>query len=746
MKWFVHLRIALIAALLSAYFSVPALGQQAETGAKPQAKTLVSNGQDVAVPDLRPLVGKRENEMRAVVLRFDEDRGSLNRFYTISLSPVRQARMRLFYDDWLKALSTLDSTTLNSDARSEYDGLRERIQKDLSLLDEDARANAEVAPFVPFASTILSLDDRRRRIETMDPAKAAGTLTGLAVQIAQARNTQGILREKAVSDRAATTVDTLRSVLKNWFGFYNDYDPLFTWWIAQPYREADKRLQDCAAFLREPLPSNGSSAGSSISSSSSVNPAEVQPIPPYQSGKEPEIPDLKELMSSPHSEMSGVVQRYESERGGRGGRGSARSREFFTGWLAALEQLDFDSFGRDAKIDYILLRNRIEYERHRLDLPSQIDRPLVRDASGIAGRPIGREGLLVELAGEMVPYAPEELIAIAEKEMAWCETELKKASRKMGFGDDWKRAVEKTKELHVEPGKQPYLIRDLAREAIDFIEKRNLVTVPEIARESWRMIMMTPERQLVNPFFTGGETISVSYPTSTMSQEAKLQSMRGNNIHFARATVFHELIPGHHLQGFMAARYNTHRRLFQTPFWGEGWALYWELLLWDMNFPKTPENRIGMLFWRMHRCARIIFSLSFHLGKMTPQQCVDFLVDRVGHERENAAAEVRRSFNGSYTPLYQAAYLLGGIQLRSLHKELVETGKMSNRTFHDAILKGNSMPIEMVRVSLTNQPLTRDYAANWKFYSSVPGATASQRTSAGGRRMNSQADPTAHIP
>ena len=186
---------------------------------------------------------------------------------------------------------------------------------------------------------------------------------------------------------------------------------------------------------------------------------------------------------------------------------------------------------------------------------------------------------------------------------------------------------------------------------------------------------MSPERQFVNPFFTGGETISVSYPSNIMSEEQKLMSMRGNNIHFSRATVFHELIPGHELQGFMAARYRTHRRLFTTPLLGEGWSLYWELLLWDMNFAKSPENRIGMLFWRMHRCARIIFSLSFHLEKMTPKECIDFLVDRVGHERENAIGEVRRSFNGGYGPLYQAAYLLGGIQLHVLHHELVDSGE-----------------------------------------------------------------------
>ncbi len=109
----------------------------------------------------------------------------------------------------------------------------------------------------------------------------------------------------------------------------------------------------------------------------------------------------------------------------------------------------------------------------------------------------------------------------------------------------------------------------------------------------------------MNPFFTGGETISVSFPTNTMSHEAKMMSMRGNNIHFSRATVHHELIPGHHLQGYMSSRYKTYRQLFSTPFYLEGWGLYSELLLWDKGFAKSPENRVGMLFWRMHRWAEL---------------------------------------------------------------------------------------------------------------------------------------------
>jgi uncharacterized protein (DUF885 family) len=117
----------------------------------------------------------------------------------------------------------------------------------------------------------------------------------------------------------------------------------------------------------------------------------------------------------------------------------------------------------------------------------------------------------------------------------------------------------------------------------------------------------------------------------------------------------------------------------------------------------------------MHRAARIIFSLSFHLGIMSPQEAIDFLVERVGHERANARAEVRRSFNGSYSPLYQAAYMLGGLQLMALREELVDSGRMTDRAFHDAVLQGGIMPIELVRARLRGDLLPRDFQASWRF-------------------------------
>jgi uncharacterized protein (DUF885 family) len=567
------------------------------------------------------------SEMRAAIERYTVDRGSLMRSYPVVMSPNRRTRLKKFYEENLNSLKSLDFDAMSQDGKIDYLLFKNHLEYELRQSDIQDKQLAEIQPLLPFADTIVELEENRRRMEPINSAKIAATLTDLRKKIDERRRTVESLQvKKSVANRAVIAMNALRTNLRSWYTFYNGYDPMFTWWNEEPYRSLEQALTSYTTFVSEKL------VGIKV-----------------------------EASQTPAAPTRGPGAGQASQRQGSG---VARAG----------------------------------------------------DTSDIVGDPIGREALISELRSEMIPYTPEEIIAIGEKEMAWCENEMKKASRELGYGDDWHKALEHVKNLYVDPGKQPEMIRDLALEAIKFVEDNNLVTVPELARESWRMEMMTPERQLVSPFFLGGEVIQVSFPTNTMAHEQKMMSMRGNNIHFSRATVHHELIPGHHLQGFMSARYKPYRFVFGTPFWSEGNALYWELLLWDLNFARTPENRIGMLFWRMHRCARIIFSLSFHLEKMTPQECIDLLVNKVGHERDNATAEVRRSFDGSYGPLYQIAYLIGGLQQYAMHKELVKTGKMTNREYNDALLKENRIPIEMLRAAITNQKLTRDFVTNWRFY------------------------------
>jgi uncharacterized protein (DUF885 family) len=344
-----------------------------------------------------------------------------------------------------------------------------------------------------------------------------------------------------------------------------------------------------------------------------------------------------------------------------------------------------------------------------------------KDEDPLVGDPIGAQALADGLAAESIPYTAEELIAIGQQEYDYCEGEMRKAAREMGCGDDWKAALAKVKADYVPPGQQNDLVAELGREAVKFVTENDLVTVPPLCDETWRLTMSSPEVQKTLPFAAyGGQNMMVAYATEEMKNEDKLMSMRNNNRHFTRIVVPHELIPGHHLQGFVAERNRTYRSLFRTPFLIEGWALYWELKLYDLGYGKTPEDRIGMLFWRMHRCARIIVSLKFHLGQMTPKEMVDFLVDRVGHERSGATGEVRRFIGGGYSPLYQCGYMIGGIQLRALHHDLVDSKKMTEREFNDTVLTYNAIPIEMIRAGMENTSLAREQPASWEFYGPHP--------------------------
>lgn len=573
-----------------------------------------ASGQTSAsTPRLEELAAFQESSLAQVVEQFSADLGALERRWgDIPYSAARQERMRDFLAGWAKELDALRVAPDDVEGSIDHVLLSSEVRYRQELLAREGRLVAEVLPLIPFADEIVALLDIRHSRREVDGQEIAGHLAGLAGAVEEAdravrsgaagggagRGGAGQPTPTPITGlRAVRLLDSYRSALRNWYGHYEGYDPLFTWWARQPFEQVDGALGRYLMTLRERI----------------------------------------------------------------------------VGW------------------------------------PEGAEEPIVGD-------PIGRDGMEADLLREMIPYTPEELVAIAEREFAWCDARMLEASRELGYGDDWRAALEHVKTLHVEPGRQPELIVELAREAVDFVEERDLLTVPPLANEVWRLAMMSPERQRVNPFFLGGEVIRVSFPTDEMTHDEKLMSMRGNNIHFARATVHHELIPGHHLQGFMTDRYNSHRNLFRTPFWGEGWALYWEMRLWDLGFPSTPEDRIGMLFWRMHRAARIIFSLSFHLGEMTPDEAIAFLVERVGHEPANATAEVRRSFNGSYSPLYQAAYMLGGLQIRALQEQLVGGGAMTERDFHDTILKGGRMPIEMVRARLLGEAPGRDFRAEWRFY------------------------------
>lgn len=533
--------------------------------------------------------------MEDFVGRFSTDRDSIKRYYDVPLSKKGLERLRKFDSEALASLAKIDFDALDQSGKVDYVLTQNFL--DAEIRDERTRGDKQqqIKTLLPFADTIVGLEESRWVLDPLDPKTAAEKIESIRLQVMESEGkiragVEKKLTSASLAFRASKELASLQQTFGRWYSHYSGYKPTFTWWCQKPFEEASKVIDSLEKLLKEDI------AG--------------------QKGQ-PEDP--------------------------------------------------------------------------------------------LVGEPIGRERLLNDLKREMIDETPEALIDIAEREYAWCLAEMLKCSIALGCGDDWKKALDKVKADHVEPGEQDDLIMQQGREAVKFVEDHDLVSLDDLVKETWRVNMLTAEQQKNWPFaFYGGQHMATSYPLPEMDHSTKVMSMKGNNKHFMRAVTHHELIPGHHLQGYMAERFRNYRQIFTTPFFIEGWALHWEMLLWDLNFPKSSEDKIGMLFWRMHRCARIVVSLKYHLGQMTEKEMIDFLVEKVGHERWTATSEVRRYIGDMYSPLYQCAYMIGGLQLRALYKELVPK-KMTPREFHDAVLKLGSIPMSLVGASLTNVKLTRDY-------------------------------------
>lgn len=106
-------------------------------------------------------------------------------------------------------------------------------------------------------------------------------------------------------------------------------------------------------------------------------------------------------------------------------------------------------------------------------------------ADDIVGDPIGREALLQELEAEWIAYTPEELVEKAEEEFEWCEKEIGKASKTLGF-DSPAEALEHVKNTFVEPGEQIHVSQ---------IHLTSRLLVPQLTLRI-RLSAISPTKQL----------------------------------------------------------------------------------------------------------------------------------------------------------------------------------------------------------------------------------------------------------
>jgi uncharacterized protein (DUF885 family) len=161
------------------------------------------------------------------------------------------------------------------------------------------------------------------------------------------------------------------------------------------------------------------------------------------------------------------------------------------------------------------------------------------------------------------------------------------------------------------------------------------------------------------------------------------------------ATFLHEAIPGHHFQiSLQQERSDVPKfRLFlRNSAFSEGWGLYAESLGSLLGCYTDPYQKLGALGNEIHRAIRLVVDAGLHTGKMTREDAIRYMMDHESLSEAAVTAEIERYMA---MPGQAVSYKTGELKIKELRNKYQQQlgSKFSLKSFHDAILKGGSMPL-----------------------------------------------------
>ncbi len=160
----------------------------------------------------------------------------------------------------------------------------------------------------------------------------------------------------------------------------------------------------------------------------------------------------------------------------------------------------------------------------------------------------------------------------------------------------------------------------------------------------------------------------------------------------------HEAMPGHHLQIALQqelADLPDFRRYLGFTAFVEGWGLYSESLGYDLGLYTDPYSRFGQLTYEMWRAIRLVVDTGIHYKGWTRQQAIDFFKDNAAKTEHDIVNEIDRYIGN---PGQALAYKIGQMKIQALRDNARQTlgEEFDIREFHDAILAGGALPLDML--------------------------------------------------
>lgn len=300
---------------------------------------------------------------------------------------------------------------------------------------------------------------------------------------------------------------------------------------------------------------------------------------------------------------------------------------------------------------------------------------------------------------EMLGYGAAELHEKGRKAWDELDAQMREVAARLGT-TDWRAAMEKLMDDHpptLEAMRAEYEAE--TRRARDFVAERGLVTFPE-GEEC--LVLPSPEFQrpilavanyLAPPPLTASRTgvFFVPFTPDGYTEEQVRQRLRTNSRAQMPSIAVHEAYPGHHWHlSWMAGNPRRARKVFRTPYFVEGWALYVEKVLHEQGYFDTPETELAHLDCRIFRAARIVVDTALHCGDMTVEQAQEFMTTKASLSPGTAAGEVSRY---CAWPTQAPSYLTGALEIERIRADY----RGDLRTFHDTIAGSGGLPLGLAR-------------------------------------------------
>ncbi|GAC1492811.1 MAG: DUF885 domain-containing protein [Candidatus Limnocylindrales bacterium] len=307
---------------------------------------------------------------------------------------------------------------------------------------------------------------------------------------------------------------------------------------------------------------------------------------------------------------------------------------------------------------------------------------------------------------ELLPYDARQLRERGREQYDLLAAEAKRLAKEISGSDDWVGLLAKLNTVHAatpEAMRDEYA--DWTERARTFLRETGLVTLPpgetcsvDPSPPFQRPVLAVASYQRP-PAFTDSLAghFFVPFPPDGTSAEEIQKRLEGNCSAGIPTTAVHEAYPGHHWHLVMAhSNPSAIRKIFNTSYFSEGWALYAERVMREQGFFTDPKAELYQYEATIFRAARIIVDTSLHLGEMSFDQAVKFMIEKGNLSEPNAKAEVGRYCSW---PTQAASYLTGMLEIVDLRTRwLARRGRndiTALREFHDKLTSTGNLPTSL---------------------------------------------------